>query len=64
MKICIYAKTLTQRLQEGIAKMAHELIHQLAKRSEVELPLENHRATSASVANRGNDISHPGVGPE
>ena len=64
MKICIYTKTLTQHLDEGIVKMAHEIIRQLAKQSEVQLPLENYRATLASVANKGNDISHPGGGPE
>jgi glycosyltransferase involved in cell wall biosynthesis len=35
MRICIYTKTLTQRLDEGIVKVAHEMIHQLAKHSEV-----------------------------
>jgi glycosyltransferase involved in cell wall biosynthesis len=35
MRICIYTKTLTQRLDEGIVKVAHEMIHQLSKHSEV-----------------------------
>ena len=28
MRICIYTKRLTQRLDEGIVKVAHEMIHQ------------------------------------
>ena len=62
MKICIYTKTLTQRLDEGIVRMAHDMIHQLAKQREVQLLLENHRATLTSVINKGNDASHPGGG--
>jgi hypothetical protein len=63
MRICIYTKTLTQRLDEGIIKMAHEIILQLAKQSEALRLLKDHRATSTSVANKGNDVSHPGGGP-
>jgi len=35
MRICIYTKRLTQRLDEGIVRVAHDLAHQLAKNHEV-----------------------------
>lgn len=35
MRICIYTKRLTQRLDEGIVRVAHEVAHQLAKNHEV-----------------------------
>ncbi|MDM7999868.1 MAG: glycosyltransferase family 4 protein [Dehalococcoidia bacterium] len=35
MRICIYTKRLTQRLDEGIARVAHELASGLAKHHEV-----------------------------
>jgi hypothetical protein len=62
MDICVYTKTPTQRLDEGVVKMAHEIICQLAKQGEVLRLPDNHRATSTSVANKGIDVSHPGGG--
>jgi hypothetical protein len=56
-------KTLTGGLGEEIAKMADEIVHQVARQSEVLRLLKDHRATSTSVANKGNDVSHPGGGP-
>jgi glycosyltransferase involved in cell wall biosynthesis len=35
MRICIYTKRLTQRLDEGMAKVAHEMISGLARHDEV-----------------------------
>ena len=35
MRICIYTKRLTQRLDEGIVRVAHEVVNQLAKNHEV-----------------------------
>jgi len=35
MRICIYTKRLTQRLDEGIARVAHEMVNRLAKHDEV-----------------------------
>ena len=35
MRICIYTKRLTQRLDEGIARVAHEMISGLARHDEV-----------------------------
>jgi glycosyltransferase involved in cell wall biosynthesis len=35
MRICIYTKRLTQRLDEGIVRVAHEIAHQLLRHHEV-----------------------------
>jgi glycosyltransferase involved in cell wall biosynthesis len=35
MRICIYTKKLTQRLDEGIARVAHEMVNRLVEHDEV-----------------------------